>query len=122
MGQAGKPRDIQERTFQFALEIVRLCRKLSARPGVGRTLGNQLLRSGTSIGANVQEAQAGQSRADFVSKYSIALKEARETIYWLRLLRESGEAADEPCQVLEREADEIARILGAIVIKAKKNQ
>jgi four helix bundle protein len=74
-------RDILERTFHFAVRIVKLCQVLDERPGVGRTLARQLLRSGTSIGANVEEAQAGQSRADFRSKYSIACKEARETHY-----------------------------------------
>jgi four helix bundle protein len=78
-------RDIESRTFDFALAIVTLCQALDAQPGVGRTLSRQLLRSGTSIGANVEEAQAGQSRADFISKNGIALKEARETHYWLRL-------------------------------------
>jgi four helix bundle protein len=66
--------------------IVRLCRDLDGLPGTPRTLANQLLRSGTSIGANVEEGQASQSQADFVSKYSIACKEARETHYWLRLI------------------------------------
>ena len=63
-----------------------LCQTLDQTPGVSRTLANQLLRSGTSIGANVEEGQGGQSRADFISKYSIACKEARETHYWLKLL------------------------------------
>jgi four helix bundle protein len=80
------------------------------------------LRSGTSIGANVEEAQAGQSRADFSSKYSIALKEARETIYWLRLLKESGFLPKENRDDLLEEADEIARIIGAIIVKSKRNR
>jgi four helix bundle protein len=82
-----KPADIGDRTFLFALRIVKLCMRLSEKPGVGRTLGNQLLRAGTSIGANVEEGRAAQSRADFISKNNIALKEARETRYWLRLFR-----------------------------------
>ncbi|HEX8845810.1 MAG TPA: four helix bundle protein [Pyrinomonadaceae bacterium] len=73
-------KEIQSRTFEFAVRIVNLCRRLDEQPGVGRTIGRQLLRSGTSIGANVEEAQAGQSKADFISKISIALKEARETL------------------------------------------
>ena len=100
MKEAGPPRDIKERTFSFALEIVRLCRSLDSRPGSFRTLIQQLLRSGTSVGANVEEAQAGQSRADFISKYSIALKEARETLYWLRLLDASGELSNGACKGL----------------------
>ncbi len=74
-------RDLCERTFQFAVRIVKLCQQLDRKPGAGRIIAGQLLRSGTSIGANVEEAQAGQSRADFISKYSIARKEAGETHY-----------------------------------------
>ena len=103
-GNESKPRDIKERTFAFALEIVRLCRTLDGKRGPARTLGRQLLRSGTSIGANVEEAQAGQSQADFISKYNIALKEARETIYWLRLLDASEECSDGACKTLSQEA------------------
>lgn len=79
-------RDIRERTFDFVVRIVKLCQYLDEKPGVGQTLGKQLLRSGTFIGANIEEAQAGQSKPDFISKNAIALKEARETLYWLRLL------------------------------------
>ncbi|MEW6107001.1 MAG: four helix bundle protein [Bacillota bacterium] len=115
-----KPRDIRERTFRFAADIVRLCRHLDEKPGVERTLSKQLLRSGTSIGANVEEAQAGQSRADFTSKYAIALKEARETIYWLRLLKESGSVKGDSVEMLVQEASELSRILGSIIAKTKK--
>jgi four helix bundle protein len=79
------------------------------------------LGSGTSIGANVEEAQAGQSRADFISKYAISLKETRETIYWLRVLEASGLFTGEQIQILKREAEEIARIIGSIIVRAKKN-
>jgi four helix bundle protein len=117
-----KPKDIKERTFNFAVSVIRLCQQINRRPGVTRVLIDQLLRSATSIGANVEEAQAGQSRADFVSKYAIALKEARETIYWLRLLRECDSGLDHNCQCLLSEADEIGRIIGAIIVKAKKTK
>jgi 23S rRNA-intervening sequence protein len=70
----------------------------------------------------VQEAQAGQSRADFISKYSIALKEARETLYWLRLLDASGELSNGSCKILLKEADEIARIIASIIVSAKKGR
>ncbi|HVF87307.1 MAG TPA: four helix bundle protein [Pyrinomonadaceae bacterium] len=79
-------RDIRERTFDFAVRIVKLCQHSDEKPGVRRMLGKQLLRSGASIGANIEEAQAGQSKPDFISKNAIALKEERETLYWLRLL------------------------------------
>ena len=73
-------RDLPDRTFKFAVEIVRLCKNLEKQHGIPKTLAHQLLRSGTSIGANVEEGQAGQSKADFISKYSIACKEARKLI------------------------------------------
>jgi four helix bundle protein len=80
------PRDIVERTFEFAARIVQLCGKLDERRGVGRVMMSQILRAGTSVPSNVEEAQAAQSKADFNSKMSIALKEARETHLRLRLL------------------------------------
>ena len=122
MTEAEPPRDIKERTFTFALEILRLCRSLDSKPWALRVLAQQLLRSGTSIGANVQEAQAGQSRADFISKYNIALKEARETLYWLRLLDASGELSNGSCQALLSEAGEIARVIASIILSTKKGE
>lgn len=83
-------------------------------------LGLQLLRSGTSIGANVEEAQAGQSRADFISKYAIALKEARETLYWLRLLEKSNLIEKDLARPLIQEANEICKILGAILASTER--
>jgi len=115
-----KPRDIRERTFSFAVEIVQLCRKLEGDYGVWRVMGKQLLRSGTSIGANAEEAQAGQSRADFISKYAIALKEARETIYWLRLVQETSYLGDVGIDRLIQEAEEISKIIGSIIVNTKK--
>ena len=70
------PYDIYERAFEFALRIVKLCQLLDEKPGVSRTLGRQLLRSGTSVGANIQEGKSGQSRKDFLMKFHIARKEA----------------------------------------------
>ena len=114
-------RDLCERTFRFASRIVRLCQSLDERPGVARTLGRQLLRAGTSIGANVEEGQAGQSRADFVAKYSIACKEARETHYWLRLLAANGIVPEENLKGLLEEADQLIAILTTIIRKTKDN-
>ncbi|MGH7875916.1 MAG: four helix bundle protein [Candidatus Binatia bacterium] len=110
---------ITERTFAFAVSVVRFCQKLVTKPGVNRTLGQQLLRAGTSIGANLEEAQAAQSSADFISKCSISLKEARETIYWLRLLQAAGQCENDDCRLLAQEADEISRIIGAIIVNTK---
>jgi four helix bundle protein len=112
-------RDIVRRTFDFAARIVKLYQYLDQRPGCARTLGRQLLRAGTSIGANVEEAQAGQSRADFISKYAIALKEARETQYWLRLIAAAEILPAERLLGLQTEADELGRIIASIIVSAK---
>lgn len=99
-----------------------LCRALDQTPGVSRTLANQLLRAGTSIGANVEEAQGGQSRADFIAKSYIACKEARETHYWLRLLAASNVVTSEQITELTDEANQLVAILTSIVKKARANQ
>jgi four helix bundle protein len=82
-------------------------------------LANQLLRSGTSIGANVEEGHASQIRPDFIAKYSVACKEARETHYWLRLLAASEAIPVENLQDLTDEADQIVAILTTIVKKCR---
>jgi four helix bundle protein len=106
---------IIDRSFQFAIRIVRLCQYLEKQERVSRTLANQLLRSGTSIGANIEEAQAGYSKADFTAKMSIARKEARETLYWLRILKESELVSEVQSAEIIQEADEVVRILTSIV-------
>lgn len=111
--------DLPERTFEFARRIVGLNQDLFDLGGVDRTLSNQLLRSGTSVGANVEEAQAAQSEADFVSKYSIACKEARETHYWLRLLAATSTIDASDLQPLETECNELIAILTSIIKKVR---
>jgi four helix bundle protein len=113
--------DIRDRTFAFAVRVVRLCQHLDERPGVARTLSRQLLRSGTAIGANIEEAKAGQSRADFIAKCAIAQKEARETHYWLRLLTTTEVVPETRIADLLTEADELISILTAIIISAKQH-
>ena len=81
--------DIVPRTLQFALRIVRLCSQLIEPTGVSRTIGYQLLKSGTAVGAIVEEAQASRDKPEFAQRLSHALKKARQTNYWLRLLLES---------------------------------
>lgn len=110
---------IVERSFLFALKIVKLCRFLEKQDGVSRILAKQLLRSGTSIGANVEEAQAGQSKADFIAKMSISRKEARETLYWLRLLKGSEMVPESHLKETIQESDELVRILTSIVKTAQ---
>lgn len=112
-------RDLPERTFQFALRIVKLCQFLDEKPGVNRVLAKQLLRSGTSVGANVEEGQAAQTEPDFLTKYSIACKEARETYYWLRLLSAAEVLPQERLRELRQECNELVAILTATVKKLK---
>ncbi|MBI5445526.1 MAG: four helix bundle protein [Deltaproteobacteria bacterium] len=118
----GEPRDIQERAFAFACRIIALHRQLVRSDATARTLAGQLLRAGTSIGANLEEACAGQSKPDFISKCAIALKEARETHYWLQLLSASGMAPAEQLDPLLAEANELISIVTAILRKARSNQ
>lgn len=115
-----RPVDICERTFDFAVRIVKLSNHLFGRSGVSKTLALQLLKAGTSIGANVEEGRAGQSRADFISKNAIALKEARETHYWLRLLVASKVVPEARIAGLRDEAEQLMRIIGSIVVSAKR--
>lgn len=114
------PRDIRERSFRFAIRIVKLCQNLDAKPGVSRTLANQLLRSGTSIGANIEEAHGSQSKADFISKMSISCKEARETHYWLRLLIATEIIGEDKLAELTDESNQLVAILTSIVKNSKK--
>jgi four helix bundle protein len=111
--------DIPARTFEFSKRIIRLCQVMDKNPGVGRTLAKQLIRSGTSIGANVEEGQGSQSEADFVSKYSIACKEARETHYWLRLIAETDLVVPDRLQPLLQECHELIAILTSIIKKMR---
>ncbi len=103
---------VQEKSFAFALQTVALYQKLQDEREY--VISKQLLRSGTSIGANVEEAIAAQSRKDFLSKMAIASKEARETRYWLKLLRESCLTKAELVSTIES-AEELIRILSSIV-------
>jgi four helix bundle protein len=113
--------DIKKRSFQFAKRIIRLCKYLEALRGTGRTMAVQLLRSGTSIGANIEEAYGGHSRADFIAKMVIAMKEARETHYWLRLLTETNATLAARLKPLVSEANQIVSILTAIIIRSRAN-
>ena len=113
--------DLCERTFDFSVRIYKLCRELNKK-GINETvIRKQLLRSGTSIGANIEEAQAGQSRADFLSKYNIALKEARETNYWLRLLNVVEVFTENELESILNESNELVAILTTIVKNTRSN-
>lgn len=108
---------VRDKSYRFALSIIGLYRVLVEKNEF--VISRQLLKSGTSIGANIEEALAGQSRADFLSKMSIASKEARETHYWLRLLRDSGILEAEQTAALLEESDSLVLILSSIVKTTK---
>lgn len=106
--------EICERATRFAERVVKCCQALYKVAGVEKPMLTQLLKSGTSIGANLQEAQSGESRADFVHKVNIALKESRETGYWLRLIRAAKLVPPKRLDSLLDEAEQIRKVLGAI--------
>ena len=111
---------IGDRTIQLSLRVIKLYREIE-KDNLGRILGKQLLRAGTSIGANVQEGLGGQSRADFIHKLSIAYKEARETLYWMKLIEESTLVTPARLNDLKEETLQIIKILASIIITSKNN-
>jgi four helix bundle protein len=104
---------VVKKSYAFAVRIVRLHLHLQ-RTHREYVLSRQVLRCGTSIGANIEEAIGGQSRADFLSKISIAYKETRETLYWLRLLHDTEFLSDTEFKSIFKDADELVRLIGAI--------
>jgi len=110
---------IDERTYKFALRVIKLVLSLSHTPAAD-VLGKQVLCSGTSIGANVKEAYAAVSSREFSQKMSIALKEARETHYWLRLIKDAELVAANRIDSLIQKALEIKLILAKTVLTSKK--
>jgi four helix bundle protein len=115
------PRDIQARTFEFGVRIIHLVNRLP-RTLAATELGRQVLRSGTSIRANMEEAQGAESKRDFIHKANIAYKESRETHYWLGLIEAAVLPKDKEVFALRQECDEILRILHAILRKARSSQ
>lgn len=115
--------DIRQRAFQYALRAIKLYQHLQdQRDGAGWIIGKQYLRSATSIGANIEEAQASESRADFIHKVGIAQKEARESLYWLRLLADSQIVSDSRLAALTKETEELVAIITAIVVSTKSKK
>jgi four helix bundle protein len=116
-----RPQDIRCRSFRYALRAIKLYQHLQrGKDGAGWVLGKQYLRSACSIGANIEEAQASESRADFIHKLGIAQKEARESLYWLRLLSESGIVRKGRVGQLMKETEELVSIVTAIVVNCKR--
>ena len=114
------PKTIREKFFGYALRAINLYRYLQKiQDGAGWILGKQYLRSACSIGANVEEAQSGESRADFIHKLGIAQKEARESLYWLHLMVESRTVPKAKLGPLIHESEEMIRMLSSIILTTK---
>ena len=111
---------IEEKSFDFAIRIVNLCKHLRFKKKE-TVMSKQLLRSGTSIGANVFEAQKAQTTADFYTKMTIALKEANETSYWIRLLHRTEYLAQNEFESIYKDVDEICSILVSITKTTKES-
>ena len=111
---------IQQKSFAFAIRIVNVYKYLQSEKKEF-ALSKQLLNSGTSIGANVEEAIGGQSKKDFISKISISYKEARETKYWLRLLEATNYLEEKEAKSLLFDTEELCKILSSILLSSKNS-
>jgi len=114
------PYDIRERTFQFAVRVIRAVRLLP-QDAAARVVVHQLVKSATSVGANVEEADGAESPRDFIHKTSISRKEARESRYWLRIIR-AAILDNKEFSALEQESDELVRIFSTMIVNAQKSQ
>ncbi len=113
--------NIRERTVKYAVRAIELYRFVQReKDGAGRIIAKQYLRAATSIGANVEEAHSGESRADFIHKLGIAQKEARECSYWLRLMVDSIIVSSQRLAAIRRETEESYAVLTAIIVNAKR--
>lgn len=110
---------ISQKSFDFALRIVKLYKYLKENKKE-YILSKQLLRSGTSIGANIEEALGGQSKKDFISKFSVSYKESRETLYWIKLLNKGGYLSQNKSLSLINDCEEIIKIVTKILKTSKK--
>jgi four helix bundle protein len=111
-------RDLQQRTKRFALSVIRTFSRIP-KSTEAQVLGKQLLRSGTSVGANYREAYRGRSKAEFIAKCGDSLRELEETAYWLELLLEAGIVPPEKLEELRTECDELIAIFVTILKRSK---
>src|SRR5579862_1346417 len=119
----GPPIDIRTRSFKYACRAIRLFQHLQdQKDRAGWVIGQQYLRSSTSIGANLQEAKSAESRGDFIHKCGLALKEARESLYWLQVPDETEIVKKSKLQPLIQETDEIVSIITSIIITSKNRK
>ena len=112
--------EMKKRTKQFGLRVIKLVESLPSGQSA-RTIGNQLLRSGMSVGANYRAACRGRSKADFIAKAGISLEEADECLYWMEMLQEAGIVPVEKMKDLMKEADELVAIFTASIKTARAN-
>ncbi len=110
--------DLKKRTYIYALEVIKFLESLS-RDYISETIGRQLLRSSTSIGANIIEAQAASSKKDFANFYSHSLKSANETKFWLSLLKDSGRVGSDKLNSILNETNELSNIIAASILTMK---
>lgn len=121
MAIANKSKDIRKRSFEYTLRAVKLYQYLQEqRKGTGWILGRQFLRAASSVGANIEEAQAAESRADFIHKLGIAQKEARESLYWLRVMAASELVPLERIEPLTLETQELLTVITSIILNTKR--
>ena len=116
-----KPHDLKDRTKRFACRIIRLVGSLP-KTAAGRVIGTQLLRAGTSVGANWRAAARARSRAEFVAKLGIVLEEADEALYWMELLIEAHLVKKERLRLLMQEGNELTAIAVASINTAKRHK
>ena len=114
--------DLCERTFRFACDVSKLCTRLQERGAVVRRLSMKLLDAGTSIGANIEEGRAGQSKPDFIAKNFISLKESRETRSWLRVISATDPPLENELKPLLQEANEFVAMLTTTLKNARLSQ
>ena len=115
-----RAKDIRQRSFDYTLRAVKLYQHLQ-KQRVGWILGKQFLRAASSIGANIEEAQAGESRSDFIHKLGIARTEARESLYWLRVMAAANIIPQRRIEPLMQETEELLRVITSIILKTKRN-
>ena len=117
--------DIHDRLLRFGIRVIKLSKILCKNPE-NRIIANQLIRAGTSVGANMQEADAGSSKKDFINKVNISKKEIQETNYWLKIIKGADlinhDKNKKDLEDLLDESDQLKRIIGAILFRAKEKQ
>ena len=113
-------KNLKQRAYTYSINSIQLIDTLNKTSISSQVIAKQLMRSATSVGANIIEAQAGSTRKDFTNFFSYALKSANESKFWLELLRDTGKANKDKIELLVKETDELSRMLGASIITLRK--